>query len=589
MELYPNNKAKQLLQSQYYNTWQLIKLYWQSEYKASAYLFFTVVIILTIVLVGFDVVFNYWYNYFYDALQAYNVQASVRLLVFFFILAAFYIIVAVYRYYVSQIFALRWRRWLTDQLINRWLEKRGYYYLETFDASTDNPDQRIQDDVNGLVVNSINLTVGLVSAVTTFPAFVYILWTLSGVFTISLGPFGTVHIYGYLVWVGLLYNLIGTLITFKIGRPLVDLNFEQQRREATFRFSAIDLRSHAEQVALYRGEHHQKSILDFHFFRVLENWYAIILRQKLLLWFTGGFNQLAVLLPLLIALPNYFNKVFLLGGLMQSIRAFSQIQESLSYLVNSFTLIAEWRAISRRLTTFIGHLNDVEKKVEKADGIVFKQDPKNEIVVKDLVIRTTQNNVMLGSIDECFIHGNNYVIKGESGIGKSTFIRTIAGVWPYASGEVVFPENKQVMYLPQKPYMPMGTLTEAIMFPDKKNPELEKQVENALRDCHLEAFIPRLNEMARWSEQLSPGEQQRVAFARVLLHKPDWVFLDESTSMLDLANEAHLYNVLRERLPNCSIISVAHHSSVDAFHHHVVNMSQYRATEVAEEINVNRL
>lgn len=584
MDFSPEENAKQLLVSRQYTTWGIIKLYWQSQYKVSAYLFSVAVLALTIILVGFDVAFNYWSNYFYNALQEYNMHAAIRLLIVFFILAAIYIVVAVYRYYLSQLLTLNWRRWLTDQLLGRWLEKRGYYYLETFDVKTDNPDQRIQEDVNGLVSNSISLIVGLVSAATTFPAFIYILWTLSGVLTLSLGPFGTVHIHGYLVWVGLLYNLIGTLITFKIGRPLIKLNFEQQQREATFRFAAIDLRAHAEQVALYNGEHHQRSILNFHFLRVLENWYAIVLRQKLLLWFTAGFNQAAVLLPFIVALPNYFNKVFELGGLMQSVRAFTSVQDSLSYLINSYTAIADWRATCSRLTTFINHLNDAEMNAEKSDGVRMKQQSDNAISVKDLMIKSSHDNVLLSSIDEHFVHGHNYVIKGESGIGKSTFIRTVAGIWPHASGEVILPANKQVMFLPQIPYMPIGTLAEAILFPDKQNPELEKDLEAILKDCHLADFIPRLYDTAHWSEELSPGEQQRVAFARVLLHKPDWVFMDESTSMLDLANEKHLYTLLQERLPQCSIISVGHHSSVDTFHQHVINMNKY--SHKAQEVSV---
>lgn len=565
----------QLLQPRHYTTWQLVKIFWQSEHKVWAYLFSLFMVSLTILMVGFDVAFNYWYNYFYDALQAYNGATAARLLVLFFIMAAFYIIVAVYRYYLSQLFALRWRRWLTDQFINRWMQKRGYYYLEMFDERTDNPDQRIQDDVNGLISNSISLTLGLISAVTTFPAFVYILWSLSGVITIPLGPLGEFHVYGYLVWVGLLYNIIGTYLTFKIGRPLIKLNFEQQQREATFRFSAIDLRSHAEQVALYRGEDHQKNILNFHFLRVLENWYAIILRQKKLLWFTGGFNQVAVLLPLLIALPNYFRKVFMLGGLMQSLRAFGQVQDSLSYFVGAFTQIAEWRAICERLVTFLNHMNDAEMNAEHSNRIKFHTHADNSIEVKGLNIDTATHNPLLSAINKRFMQGKSYVIKGESGIGKSTFIRTLAGVWPYASGEVVMPENKNIMYLPQKPYMPMGTLAEAILFPDKSDPELERQLESVMRDCHLESFIPRLHETAHWSEILSPGEQQRIAFARVLLHKPDWVFLDESTSMLDIANETHLYRLIRERLPNCAIISVGHHASVDEHHDEILNMTQF--------------
>jgi putative ATP-binding cassette transporter len=575
MRQYGTLDKDQLIKSDHYSAWQLIKAYWQSKERFSAYLLTILILVLTIALVGFDVVFNYWYNYFYNALQAYDVHSSVKLLVIFFVLAAINIVLQVYRFYISQLFGLRWRRWLTEQLLGVWLAKRGYYYLENFDVKTDNPDQRIQEDAGTLISNSIDLTVGLVAAITTFPAFVYILWSLSGVLTIPLGPLGTLHIHGYLVWVGLIYNLIGTLTTFKIGRPLVNLNFEQQHREATFRYAAIDVRTHAEHVALYRGEHHQKSILDKLFGRVLDNWYAIILRQKLLLWFTGGFNQTAVLLPLIVALPNYFDKVFLLGGLMQSIRAFSSVQDSLSYLVNSYTQIAQWRAISERLRTFVNHLNDAEVRAENENHLVINHHDENEIITKNVTIKTPGGEKLLENINQKFMHGQSYVIKGASGIGKSTFVRALAGIWPFASGEVTFPQGKNVMYLPQKAYMPIGTLAEAIMFPDRHHPELTGALTGVLHDCHLDNLIPRLNETAQWSEQLSPGEQQRIAFARVLLHKPDWVFMDESTSMLDMANEAHLYNLLKERLPNCSIVSVGHHPSVDVFHDHVINMADY--------------
>lgn len=575
MEFYSDQPDEQFLDSRHYTAWQLIKAYWQSKERVSAYLFFISIMVMTIILVGFDVVFNYWYNYFYNALQEYNVHEAVRLLVIFTILATFYIVLQVYRYYISQFFGLRWRRWLTNQLVGRWLQKRAYYYLETFDEHTDNPDQRIQEDAGLLVSNSIDLSVGLVSAVTTFPAFLYILWTLSGVLVIPLGPYGSITIHGYLVWAGLIYNLIGTLLTFKIGRPLVALNFEQQRREATFRYSAIDLRTHAEHVALYRGEHHQKSILHRLFGGVLENFYAIILRQKKLLWFTGGFNQAAVLLPLIVALPNYFGRVFLLGGLMQSIRAFGSVQDSLSFLVNAFTQIAQWRAINQRLTTFLSHLEDVEERAHKADQVHVRQHVRNSIEANKVSIRLPKGESLLDNISQQFIHGHNYVIKGPSGVGKSTFVRALAGIWPYASGEIVFPQDRKIMYLPQKAYMPIGTLAEAIMFPDQHHPDLEKQLPEVLHDCHLDNLIPRLKEISHWSEQLSPGEQQRVAFARVLLHKPDWVFMDESTSMLDMANEEHLYTLLKKKLPHCSIVSVGHHPSVDAFHEHVIDMKEY--------------
>lgn len=565
----------QFLKPRNYTGWQLIKLYWQSDQRSRAYLFYAVILLMTIVLVGLDVAFSYWSNYFYNSLQAYNMRSTMYGIGIFIGLATFFIVLQVYRYYISQFFGLRWRRWLTEQFINRWLENRDYYYLEMFDERTDNPDQRIQEDINALVSFTISLSMGLISAITTFIGFIFVLWELSGVIRIPLGSFGLLQIPGYLVWVAVVYAAIGTYITFKIGYPLVSLNFEQQRREATFRFAAIDLRSHAEHVALYQGEHHQKTILNRLFGSVLENWYAIILRQKKLLWFTAGYNQTAVLLPLIVALPNYFNKVFMLGGLMQSLRAFGSIQESASFFVNAYTQLAEYRAVIRRLTTFLNHMQELDERVTAEKKLTIEKQPDKKITVKQVSITTPAGEGLLKNVDEEFVHQNDYLIKGVSGIGKSTFVRTIAGIWPFASGEMVMPAGQKMMYLPQKPYMPIGTLSEAILFPDKKHPELEAQLEKVLRDCNLSHLIPRLNETASWSEQLSPGEQQRVAFARILLHKPDWVFLDESTSMLDVGNEEQMYRLVKKELPHCSIVSVGHRPSLDAYHDHIINMSKY--------------
>ncbi len=575
-----DQQSETYLGARHYTTWSLIKTYWQSSYRVSAFIFFFVMMAMTMSLVGLDVVFNYWYNYFYDALQAYDRKGTVHLLMIFFMIAGVYIVVAVYRYYVSQLFGLRWRRWLTEQFLGRWLQKRTYYLLENFDEKTDNPDQRIQEDVAALVSNSIDLSMGLISSVATFLAFIYILWKLSGVFPLSLGPLGTYKIPGYLVWVGVLYAIIGTLLTIKLGRPLIALNFEQQRREATFRYAAVDLRTHAENVALYRGELHQRNILQRLFDGVLDNWLAIVVRQKMLLWFTAGYNQLSVVLPLLVALPNYFDKVFKLGGLIQSLQAFNRVQDALSYLVNSYTQIAQWRAIGQRLTTFVNHMNEAEAKADEENKLVFNKHHVNSIVSKNITVSTPRNVKLLQNINEEFVHGNHYLIKGVSGIGKSTYVRALSGIWPYSAGAVTFPKDKLVMYVPQRPYMPIGTLMEAILFPDKQHPELEAHVKEVLIKCNLEHLIKRLNESAAWSEQLSPGEQQRVAFARVLLHKPDWVFLDESTSMLDVANEQRVYQLLKQELPHCSIVSVGHRPTIDAYHDHIIDMAKYSAQPV---------
>lgn len=566
---------KQFLQSHHLTAFELIKAYWQSSERLTAYLFLIAITLMTMTMVALDVGLTYWANYFYNALQAYDKQKVLIFVGVFCVLASANVVVAVYRYYTAQVFGLRWRRWLTKRFIDRWLTARSYYYLENFDPHTDNPDQRIQDDIGSLATQSIELFTGITSSVTTFFAFIYVLWQLSGSITLSLGVFGVLHIHGYLVWVSLLYSSIGTYLTFKIGHPLVGLNFEQQRREATFRFAAVDLRSHSEHIALYRGEPHQQGVLERLFARVLQNWYFIILRQRLLLWFTAGFNQTSVILPLLVALPNYFNKVFMLGGLIQSIRAFTSIQEALSYLINAYTTIAQWQAVTGRLTTFVNHMRLMDQKALKQNQLVYTQHKEDAIVASNLSIFTPQDKKLLENVNAEMVHGSHYLIKGPSGIGKTTFVRILAGIWPFGTGEIGLPSNKRIMYLPQRAYMPLGTLSQALRFPDKQTKSNNKKLAKILQTCHLPHLIPRLEETAIWSEQLSPGELQRVAFARVLLHKPDWVFLDESTSMLDLPNEEYIYNMLRRELPHCSLVSIGHRPTLHAFHDKVIDLSHY--------------
>lgn len=566
------------LEARPYTAWQLIKSYWQSEERLSAFTLLGIVFVFTIVLVAFEVAFTTWYNYFYNALQDYDRRSALDLLIVFLFLAAINIVIAVYRYYVQQFLALRWRRWLTSRFLERWLKGHSYYLLENFYENTDNPDQRIQEDIASLSVGSLALAIGMLNAVVTILAFIYVLWTLSGVITFSLGRFGTFHIPGYLVWVGIIYASIGTWIAFKIGYPLVPLNFEQQRREANFRFGAIDLRAYSENVALYRGENNQKTILQRIFSGVLENWYAIILRQKLLLWFTASYNQIAVILPLVVALPNYFNKFFKLGGLIQALSSFTKIQDALSFFVNSYVPIAEWRAVMRRLTTFINHMYEIDTLARKKNHFKFVTHSQNKIITRDLTIDTPKGERLLQQINEELIHGRHYVIKGDSGIGKSTFVRTLANIWPFGSGDIVLPSEKKILFLPQRPYMPLGTLRESLLFPDKVHDVSDSTLMELLEACELSNLTNQLYEVTRWRERLSPGEMQRIAFVRVLIQKPDWVFLDESTSSLDLRRENHLYQLLKTRLPNCSLVSVGHRPSLDQFHDQIIQLEKYQAS-----------
>ncbi|MHB1946550.1 MAG: ABC transporter ATP-binding protein/permease [Gammaproteobacteria bacterium] len=567
------------LEARPYTAWQLIRAYWLSEERFSAYLLFIGLLLMGMALVGLEVLLTTWYNIFYNALQEYKVGQVLDLLWVFVFIATIHVILIVYNYYMQSVLGLRWRRWLTKQFLTLWLSNRAYYYLENFDKHTDNPDQRIQEDIASLASYSLDLVTGLFTSVVTIAAFIYILWKLSGIITIPLGRFGELHVPGYMVWVSIIYASIGSYFTFKIGRPLIKLNFEQQHREANFRYGAVDLRTHSENVALYRGEDHQNGVLTRMLYSLLDNWYMIILRQKLLLWFTGTYNQVSVLVPLAVALPNYFNKVFELGGLMQSMAAFDRIQGALSFLVNSYTRIAEWRAITQRLITFLNHIDDIEKEVESRDHFSIKQLSQDKIVAQNIQIQTPEGNGLLKNITTEFLQGKSYWLSGHSGIGKSTFVRAIAGIWPYGSGQITLPNSKNIMFVPQKFYMPLGTLKEALLFPDRIKTDDEELV-RLLKACDLPELTSQLHVTHKWSEMLSPGELQRIAFVRVMLQKPDYVFLDESTSALDIENEKLLYTLLKKQLPGCSVISVGHRPSLAEYHDHHIDMTQYEVDRV---------
>lgn len=558
-----------------YTASQLIKLYWQSNQRRFAYLFLFAAVAMTMIIVALEVTVNNWYNAFYTALQEYDKHSVKDLIIIFIYLATIFILFTVYRYYVNQFLGLRWRRWLTHYFLSRWLQQKNYYYLENFAANTDNPDQRIQEDVGALVSYSLDLSIGLISAVTTIIAFIAILWVLSGQMIIPLGRFGSLSIPGYLVWICLLYAVVGTYLSFRIGRPLVGLNFEQQRREANFRFAAVDLRTHSENIALYRGENQQKKFLLGRVEHFLENWYQIILRQKLLLWFTAGYNQVSIILPLILALPNYLNRAFKLGGLMQTISAFRQVQDALSFVVNAFTTLALWRAVVQRLLTFLNHMQEIENAAIEKNRFSYTYHEENKILLQDLTIETPDSRLLLSHINQEWIHGHHYLMTGSSGIGKSTCMRVIAGIWPYGIGKIILPRNKKILYIPQKMYMPIGTLKESLLFPDDSHSISDALLLNYLKACDLPHLMESLYQTATWSEQLSPGEQQRIAFVRILLQKPDWVFLDESTSSLDLPHEKSLYELLKKELPHCSLVSIGHRASLEDFHDRRVDISLF--------------
>ena len=543
---------------------RLAKPYWVSAERGKGVVLLVAVIALALGLVGLEVMLNAWNNAFYNAIQEKNADEFWRQLGKFCILATAIIVVAVYKLYLTLMLQIEWRTWLTERFLADWLDGRAYYQLQLLDSGTDNPDQRIADDLRVFVDSTLSLSLGLLSAVVTLASFVVILWTLSGPLTIPLGDSGLV-VPGYMVWVALLYAVAGTWITHRIGRPLIGLEFNQQRREADFRFALVRLRENAEGVALYRGEAGEYGNFRARFGEVIGNWWAIMKKQKQLTWFTAGYQQVAIIFPFIVAAPRYFSGNLALGGLMQTASAFGQVQGSLSWFIGAYTQFASWKATVDRLTGFTTALGTVRNEAARLDGdIVTGSDAS--LSVDGLSISLPQGRTLLGETRLRLEHGQNVLVTGPSGAGKSTLFRALAGIWPYWSGRITLPRDARVMFLPQKAYLPIGTLRHVLAYPAAADSVPEERIVDALAAVGLARLSGDLAREENWSTVLSGGEQQRVAIARALLTRPDWLFLDEASSALPEATQDEMYALLGERLPHTTLVSIGHRESLARFH-----------------------
>jgi len=542
--------------------WALVKPYWQSEEKGMAWGLLLVVVAMNLGLVYLLVLLNKWNNAFYNALQNKDYAQFKTQLAQFAVLAFAYIAVAVYQIYLRQMLQIRWRRWLTDAFMADWLAHRTYYRLELSSQGTDNPDQRIQEDVNSFTAVTLGLALDLMKSVVTLFSFITILWGLSGAFAVTLGG-SAYSIPGYMVWFALLYAIAGTWLAHKLGRPLIGLNYNQQRYEADFRYGLVRLRENAEGVAFYRGEADERRALNARFAQVFTNFRALMDCGKRLNWFTNVYDQLAVIFPFVVAAPRYFSGNLQLGGLMQTASAFGRVQDALSWFVSAYSTLAEWKATVDRLTSFHEAIQRSESSVEPI--AVVSGDP-GILATRDLAVKLPDGTPLIADLDVELPAGGNVLVSGPSGIGKSTLFRALAGIWPFGSGVVRLPAGARALFLPQRPYLPLGSLREVVAYPGGGAELDATAVRAALTDCGLAHLVDELDAVHRWSQRLSPGEQQRLAFARVLLNRPDWVFLDEATSALDEDLEQQLYGLLRERLPGTTLVSIAHRPTVAAFH-----------------------
>ncbi|KWH25697.1 ABC transporter ATP-binding protein/permease [Burkholderia multivorans] len=559
------------------SAWSLIKPYWVSSEWKVAWALLVTIIAINLCVVWINVQLNKWNAQFYNALQTKNVHDFPHLMMQFSMLAFGFIILAVYGLYLRQMLGFRWRQWLTDRFLGEWLGDRAFYRIER-DRLADNPDQRVADDLQAFATTTLSLSLDLLSTVVTLASFVTILWTLGGALTLSLGA-TPVSIPGYMVWAAALYAVIGSLVIQKVGRPLVSINYQQQRVEADFRFGLIRVRENAEQIAFYDGEDTENRNAQGLFLRIRDNWWRVMKYTKRLTFVNAFYGQIAIIFPFVVAAPRYFAGAFTLGVLMQISSAFGTVSDSFSWFLNSYRTLVEWRATVNRLREFkrvmrTSHLKESLSPATEHGGINLHYVNAAKLSTSSLKLALPNGNALANIGSVTIEPGSRWLVVGKSGSGKSTFMRALAGLWPFGDGAIDAPVGARMMFVPQSSYLPIGTLKAALAYPSAPDAFGDDACRDALRACHLEDYVDRLDETAHWTRVLSPGEQQRLAGARVLLHKPDFLFLDEATSALDADNEARLYRLFAERLPKAAIVSIAHRESLAAFHGGTINVER---------------
>jgi vitamin B12/bleomycin/antimicrobial peptide transport system ATP-binding/permease protein len=575
--------------------WVLAKPYWFAEERQAVGLWgrsvmvkeswiarglLAVIVGLSVLIVYMSKLINSWNARFFNALQEKNAEAFWAELLYWVVLVALFIVAFVYRLWLTQLLTIRWRRWLSEVYFRDWLADRTYYRMELTGQGTDNPEQRIEQDCATFCQQTLSISLGLLLQVMTLVTFAAVLWNLSGAFVLPI--FGGITIPGYMMWAAVAYALVGSVATYLIGRPLVRVNFELERFNADFRYRMVRIRENAESIALYRGEHDEERRLRSAFARIFETWWSLMTYTKRLAWLTSFYGQAASIFPIIVAAPQYFAGKIQLGVLTQTADAFGQVQGALSWFVDTYATLAAWKAGVDRLTTFSEAMVRAKKAAQESD---FQRSPQStpELALQDVDVRLPNGSMLLEDVDVTIQQGDTLLLRGPSGSGKTTLFRVLAGLWPFGRGRIGLPKDARVLFLPQKPYLPTGTLREVLSYPETPDHYTEEACREVLETCMLGHLVPRLGEPANWSLVLSGGEQQRVAFARALLYRPNWLFLDEASSALDEPTERRMYELLAERLPDAAVISVAHRPTVAAFHKRqlVIDPAQHRVDSVA--------
>ncbi len=512
-------------------------------------------LLLTISAVRLEVLLSYSNNGLLTSLQQLDPSAFARYLGIFAILATIFVLIALLTYYVQQLLVIRWWSWLNDHIVGDWLDGAAYHRGRYTSAAVDNPDQRIQEDIASFPVTSATLTVGAIGSLVSLVSFTLILWQLSGPLTV-LG----IEIPRAMTFVAYVFVIVATVIAFRIGRPLIGLNFRNELFRASFRYALVRLRDSSEPVAFHRGEAVEAAGLSRRFGAVIGNAWAIVFRTLKFNGFNLGVSQVAVVIPYIIQAPRYFAGAITLGDLTQTATAFGQVESSLSFFRNAYDTFASYRAVLIRLTGLL----DADAEARALPSVTLQEGDGLE--VRDLTVRLPDERVLVDDLDLHLEAGASLFVTGPSGSGKTTLLRSLADLWPWAEGTVRRPAGDDALFLSQQPYLPLGSLRAALAYPGPADDVDDESAAAVLRQVQLPHLAERLDDETDWSRRLSPGEQQRLGFARVLLVRPRVVFLDEATSALDEGLEHTLYTLLREELPETVVVSVGHRSTLNRFH-----------------------